>query len=45
LESVKLLVAGQALLRHVRTGKAYGGSVEVLSGLKAGDVVVLGGGQ
>ncbi|MFM8330853.1 MAG: efflux RND transporter periplasmic adaptor subunit [Candidatus Methylumidiphilus sp.] len=45
LESVKLLADGQARLRHVRTGKAYGGSVEVLSGLKAGDVVVLGGGQ
>lgn len=41
LESVRLLEQGVAKLRHVRTGKAQDGSVEVLSGLRAGDVVVL----
>lgn len=45
LETVRLVVDGQALLRHVRTGKAIGGQLEILSGLKAGDVVVLGGGK
>jgi RND family efflux transporter MFP subunit len=45
LESVRLLEQGVAKLRHVRTGKAYQGQVEVLSGLKPGDVVVLGDGQ
>ena len=45
LESVRLLDQGQAKLRHVRTGKAHDGFVEVLSGLKAGDVVLVGGGK
>jgi len=45
LESVRLLEQGTPKLRHVRTGKAYDGQVEVLSGLKAGDVVVLGSQQ
>jgi len=45
LESVRLLDQGEAKLRHVRTGKARDGLVEVLSGLKAGDVVLLGGGK
>jgi RND family efflux transporter MFP subunit len=40
LQSVQLQGHG---LRHVRTGKAHGGQVEILSGLSAGDVVVLGG--
>jgi RND family efflux transporter MFP subunit len=43
LESVRLLEQGTAKLRHVRTGKEYQGMVEVLSGLKPGDVVLLGG--
>lgn len=43
LESVRLLAGGKALLRHVRTGKARDGWVEVLSGLKAGDLVVAEG--
>jgi RND family efflux transporter MFP subunit len=41
LESVRLLVKGRPMLRHVRTGKAVDGRVEVLSGLKEGDQVVL----
>jgi len=40
LESVHVVEQGLPKLRHVRTGKAYDGQVEVLSGLKAGDVVV-----
>lgn len=45
LESVRLVVDGQARLRHVRTGKHYDGQVEILSGLKEGDTVQLTGGQ
>jgi RND family efflux transporter MFP subunit len=45
LESVRLIVAGTAKLRHVRTGKAYQGMVEVFSGLQPGDVVLLEGGK
>lgn len=45
LESVRLVEQGVAKLRHVRTGKVYEGQVEVLSGLKQGDVVLLGGGK
>lgn len=45
LESVRLVEQGAAKLRHIRTGKLYGGQVEVLSGLKQGDVVALGGGK
>lgn len=45
LESVRVVVDGQPRLRHVRTGKTYPDSVEILSGLKAGDVVLAGGGQ
>ncbi|MGZ8243336.1 efflux RND transporter periplasmic adaptor subunit [Methylomagnum sp.] len=42
LESVRLVVEGQAKLRHVRTGKRHDGLVEILSGLKEGDTVQLG---
>ena len=45
LESVRLARDGKALLRHVRTGKAVNGDVEVLSGLNEGDVVLLGDGK
>ena len=45
LESVLLLEQGVPKLRHVRTGKAYGEQVEVLSGLRQGDVVLLGAKQ
>lgn len=40
LESVRLVAGEKILLRHVRTGKARDGWVEVLAGLKAGDLVV-----
>jgi RND family efflux transporter MFP subunit len=43
LESVRLVVAGETRLRHVRTGKRYGAQVEVLSGLKQGDQIRLSG--
>ena len=43
LESVRLMVEGSPRLRHIRTGKARNGWVEALSGLKEGDVVLLGG--
>lgn len=43
LESVRRVEAGKASLRNIRTGKPYDGRVEVLSGLKAGDTVLLGG--
>ena len=36
---------GGTRLRHIRTGKAYEGWVEVLSGLQEGDVVLTGGGK
>jgi RND family efflux transporter MFP subunit len=45
LESVLLVMEGSARLRHIRTGKSHDGWVEVLSGLKEGDVVSLGGGK
>lgn len=44
LESVRVVEEGIAKLRHIRTGKIYAGQVEVLSGLKVGDKVVVGGG-
>lgn len=43
LESVRLLVDGRILLRHVRTGKAVDAQVEILSGLTEGDKVVVEG--
>jgi RND family efflux transporter MFP subunit len=45
LESVRVVRDGQARLRHVRTGKAHEGLVEILSGLNEGDVVLLGEGK
>lgn len=45
LESVRLVVDGEVRLRHVRTGKRHDGLVEILSGLKEGDVVQLAGGR
>lgn len=43
LESVQLLQGGTSQLRHIRTGKAYGQNVEVLSGLHNGEVILVGG--
>ena len=45
LEAVRLVLDGGTRLRHIRTGKAYEGLVEVLSGLNEGDVVLTGGGK
>lgn len=45
LESVRLLEGKQTLLRHVRAGKSRDGWVEVLSGLKEGELVVMDGKQ
>jgi RND family efflux transporter MFP subunit len=42
LETVRAVVDGMPLVRSVRTGKAVGADVEILSGLRAGDVVVVG---
>lgn len=42
LQSVRLVRAGRTELRHIRTGQAYGDQVEVLSGLKEGDLVATG---
>lgn len=42
LETVRLIVDGKPVLRHVRTGKLHDGRVEILSGLKEGDEVVTG---
>jgi multidrug efflux pump subunit AcrA (membrane-fusion protein) len=41
LQTVTVLVDGAPRLRSVRTGKAVGERVEILSGLAAGDVVVI----
>lgn len=41
LESVRLVVDDKVRLRHVRTGKRYDGQIEILSGLKEGDTVLL----
>jgi RND family efflux transporter MFP subunit len=41
IESVRTLSAGRVRLRHIRTGKSYGDRVEVLSGLRAGETVLI----
>ncbi len=41
MEKVFLLVDGRARLRLVRTGKHYGQEVEILSGLSAGDKLII----
>jgi len=45
LESVYLVEDGNERLRHIRTGKAQGEWVEVLAGLKAGQMVSLSHGE
>jgi RND family efflux transporter MFP subunit len=42
LENVRVVVDGGLQIRNVRTGKAYGEQVEVLSGLLEGEKVVVG---
>jgi RND family efflux transporter MFP subunit len=39
LECVHIVMDGKARLRHIRTGKKFGESIEVLSGLNEGDVI------
>jgi len=43
LEMVRVLEDGAAQIRQVRTGKLYGARIEVLSGLREGDLVLSGG--
>ena len=40
LEVVKALSEGRQLMRHIRTAKTYGGQIEVISGLQAGETVI-----
>lgn len=42
LESVRLILDGTVRTRNVRTGKTYNDRVEVLSGLQAGERVLIG---
>lgn len=42
LESVRVLVDGEPRLRSVRTGKTQGESVEILSGVAAGETLLVG---
>ncbi len=41
IESAKVVVDDTIRLRHVRTGKAYDGKVEVLSGLREGEAILV----
>lgn len=41
LESVKVLAEGSVSLRHIRTAKTFADKVEVISGLRAGETVVV----
>lgn len=43
LEIVKVLVDGKVLTRHIRTGETHGKLIEVQSGLRAGETVILPG--
>lgn len=45
LEAVYLVEQGREQLRHIRTGKVQGDSIEVLAGLKAGQAVSLNHGE
>lgn len=42
LESVSILSNGRPRIRHIRTGRTFGDTVEVLSGLNEGDLLLLG---
>ncbi|MDP1663841.1 MAG: efflux RND transporter periplasmic adaptor subunit [Methylobacter sp.] len=41
LEVVKVLSEGRQLMRHIRTGKTFGDRIEVISGLHAGETVLI----
>jgi RND family efflux transporter MFP subunit len=45
LEMVRVLEDGEARTRHVKTGKAHGDRVEVLSGLREGEKVLVEAGR
>lgn len=45
LEAVKIVEQGRVYTRHVRTGKRRNGDVEILSGLHAGDTILVDGEQ
>ena len=45
LEMVRVLEEGEARTRHVKTGKAHGDRVEVLSGLREGEKVLVEAGR
>ncbi len=39
IESVRVMIDGELRVRHVRTGRRHGDRIEVLSGLREGDLV------
>ncbi len=41
LEAVKIVENGHVYSRHIRTGKQYGDKVEVLSGLREGETILI----
>ncbi len=41
LEVVKVVAEGRQSMRHIRTGKAFGDRIEVVSGLHAGENVII----
>lgn len=43
LQAVKVVENGQLQTRHIRTGKQYGDQLEVLSGLRDGETILIGG--
>lgn len=42
LEVVKVWSDGRQSMRHIRTGKTFGDQIEVISGLRAGEIVMTG---
>ena len=44
LEAVKVLENNQLVSRHIRTGKKRGTDVEVLSGLREGETILIDSG-
>ena len=45
LQAVKVVEGQRVHTRHIRTGKQYGEQIEVLSGLRDGDVILLNSGM
>lgn len=41
LEVVRVLADGRQSMRHVRTGKTFGDQIEIISGLRAGETVMI----